>query len=118
MSSKKFIVRAAVLVVLALLLAGCAAPSEKPESENGTSANPEDTLFTLEEVAAFDGKDGREAYVIYDGYVYDVSDHPQWQSGTHGGNMAGTDITDMLENNAPHGISKLEDVIKIGKVIE
>ena len=30
--------------------------------------------FTLEELAEFDGREGRPAYVAYDGMVYDVTE--------------------------------------------
>lgn len=74
-------------------------------------------LLTLDELAAYNGMDGMPAYVAVDGWIYDVTDHPQWTTGEHGGNLAGTDITEMLKA-APHGISKLEEVSKIGKLID
>ena len=41
--------------------------------------------FTLEELAKFDGKEGRPAYVAYKGKVYDVSESWMWEDGDHQG---------------------------------
>ncbi|BES63968.1 hypothetical protein SANA_04070 [Gottschalkiaceae bacterium SANA] len=74
-------------------------------------------LLSLDELAAYNGMDGMLAYVAVDGMIYDVTEHPQWATGEHGGNMAGTDITEMLKAS-PHGLSKLEEVPKVGSLIE
>ena len=71
--------------------------------------------FTLEELAKFNGEDGNKAYVAYEGLVYDVTDVPQWKNGKHNGQVAGTDITGIMEN-APHGTSKLEGLTVVGKM--
>ncbi len=123
MSSKKIISAVAIALFILLLMPGCASPSNESEtmeeSENteemSESAN---AVFTADEVASFNGKDGQKAYVIYNGYVYDVTNHPEWKAGSHGGNMAGTDITKNLDTVAPHGIGKLDEVDKIGRIEE
>ncbi len=74
-------------------------------------------LLTLEELAAYNGKDGMPAYVAVDGLIYDVSEHPEWTTGEHGGNMAGTDISEMLKA-APHGVGKLEDISWVGTLVD
>jgi predicted heme/steroid binding protein len=58
--------------------------------------------FSLEELSRFNGKDGRPAYVAYEGTVYDVTKNIQWSGGEHQyEHKAGKDLTnDML--NAPH----------------
>lgn len=96
-------------------------------SEDGTDEADEDTdedtdeveaelpTFTLEELATFNGEDGNKAYVAYEGLVYDVTDVPQWKNGKHNGQVAGTDITGIMEN-APHGTSKLEGLTVVGKM--
>ncbi|BES63966.1 hypothetical protein SANA_04050 [Gottschalkiaceae bacterium SANA] len=83
-------------------------------ADEGTQAS-EPTL-TLEELAAYNGKNGMAAYVAVDGMIYDVTDHPEWTTGEHGGNLAGTDITEMLKA-APHGLSKLEEIPQVGTLI-
>lgn len=122
MNRMKFLSMMLLAVIFMLLAAGCSPSAEVPiPSGDETSEEASETdekIFTVEEVASFDGKNGQKAYVIYEGYVYDVTDHPQWSSGSHGGNAAGTDISDNLKNVAPHGISRLGDVEKIGRIAE
>lgn len=58
--------------------------------------------FTAEELAAFDGREGRSAYVGFKGVVYDVSDSPMWTEGDHEGmHQAGIDLSDE-HDDAPH----------------
>jgi predicted heme/steroid binding protein len=60
--------------------------------------------FTLAELAAFDGRDGRPAYVAYKGTVYDVSDSPMWPGGDHEDqHRAGDDMT-WEHEDAPHDV--------------
>jgi len=59
--------------------------------------------FTEKELKRFDGKDGRPAYVAFQGKVYDVSGSRLWQDGRHQGrHIAGDDLTEHMVN-APHG---------------
>jgi len=58
--------------------------------------------FTIEELARYDGKDGRRAYVAYETTVYDVSDSGMWVDGDHVAmHQAGSDLTSEQED-APH----------------
>lgn len=55
--------------------------------------------FTLEELAEFDGKNGRPAYVAVNGIVYDVTPKAAWANGEHfGGVVAGKDNTVQYES--------------------
>lgn len=58
-------------------------------------------VFTLEELAAFDGKDGRPAYYAYEGKIYDVTESTLFKEGKHFQHEAGQDLTGQLEG-APH----------------
>ncbi|SMB90513.1 Predicted heme/steroid binding protein [Desulfonispora thiosulfatigenes DSM 11270] len=49
--------------------------------------------FTLEELAYFDGSNGKPAYVAIKGFVYDVSLNATWGGGSHFGLIAGKDLT-------------------------
>ena len=72
--------------------------------------------FTLDELAKFDGKDGRPAYVAFKGNVYDLSGSEQWQEGMHYAlHEAGKDLTKEMED-APHGDEALESLTKVGKL--
>lgn len=60
--------------------------------------------FTLDELAQADGKDGRPAYVAYQGTVYDVSESYMWEGGDHmGSHVAGVDLT-AEHDEAPHDV--------------
>ena len=64
--------------------------------------------MTKEELAAFDGKAGRKAYVAVNGKVFDVTASSYWQDGNHqNAHQAGTDLSaDLLK--APHVRSVIE----------
>lgn len=67
---------------------------------------PADEL-TLEELADFDGQDGRPAYFAFHGKVYDVSQSKLWKNGSHmKRHQAGVDLTGIL-SQAPHGEDKI-----------
>ena len=91
--------------------------TQKPAEEPQDTEAPEQLSLTLDELKEYNGKDGMPAYVAYDGVIYDVSDVPQWATGIHGGNMAGTDITEKLKT-VSHGTTKLEGLAVVGKVVE
>lgn len=58
--------------------------------------------MTKEELARFDGEEGRSAYVAVNGKVYDVTASPYWSGGNHlDTHRAGADLSaDLLK--APH----------------
>ena len=73
--------------------------------------------FTVKELEEFNGKDGKPAYVAYQGKVYDFSQSGLWGGGEHMGmHHAGKDITEELEL-APHGEEVLERVKLIGELV-
>jgi len=70
--------------------------------------------FTEEELALYDGKEGRPAYVGYDGKVYDVSASFLWKDGAHQVlHSAGVDLTVALQQ-APHGADALKKFPVVG----
>jgi predicted heme/steroid binding protein len=72
--------------------------------------------FTLEELEDFDGRDGRPAYVAYEGGVYDVSESPMWADGDHEGlHAAGNDLTAEHED-APHDVH-VTDFPQVGTLV-
>ncbi len=64
------------------------APSTEPQTPV-----PETRVFTVEELAEFNGKDGKPAYVAVNDIVYDVSALTRWAGGTHFGMVAGRDLS-------------------------
>jgi len=74
--------------------------------------------LTLEELKFCDGKNGRPAFIAYNGKVYDVSDKHLWGDGEHFNmHQAGLDVSDGM-SNAPHGDEKLEATMLIGEIID
>jgi predicted heme/steroid binding protein len=74
--------------------------------------------FTKKELAQYDGKDGRPAFIAFEGRVYDVSRSFLWQDGRHQVlHTAGVDLTTDLDQ-APHGADLLERCSMIGVLEE
>ncbi len=55
-------------------------------------------FFTLSELSAFTGRNGKPAYVAVNGIVYDVTNNAAWAAGTHFGLTAGRDLTAEFAN--------------------
>ena len=64
-----------------------------------------------------DGQNGNPAYVAINNRVYDVTHIPAWQDGTHHGNKAGLDLTDVLFNYSPHKDRVLANLPKVGTLV-
>ena len=75
--------------------------------------------FTRKELEEHTGKNGKPAYIAYQGKVYDVSQSDLWSSGEHMGlHEPGKDLTDELEL-APHREEVLEraSLKLVGKLV-
>ncbi len=72
--------------------------------------------LTLEELAQYNGQNGKPAYVAVDGIIYDVTNASPWKGGTHNGFTAGKDLTKEIKTISPHGVSKLQLVPVVGKI--
>lgn len=73
--------------------------------------------MTAEELARFDGKEGRPAYLAFRGRIYDVTGNRLWKQGNHlGRHLAGFDLTDALKQ-APHGEEKIEPMPLVGTLL-
>ncbi|MBN2083310.1 hypothetical protein JW859_14020 [bacterium] len=78
----------------------------------------EQRRFTPAELAEYDGKDGRSAYVAYKGKVYDVTQSKLWRNGLHvRAHHAGEDLTDNMLA-APHDDDVMERFKAVGIVID
>lgn len=63
--------------------------------------------ITPEELAYFDGREGKPAYIAYSGKIYDVTASRLWKDGSHARkHLAGSDLTAALKT-APHGEEKV-----------
>jgi predicted heme/steroid binding protein len=92
------------------------ATSEKTSEEAEASAEGQLEL-TLEELADYDGTDGKPAYIAVDGIIYDVTNSGPWSKGTHNGYSAGKDLTKEIKEVSPHGVSKLGNVEAVGILV-
>jgi predicted heme/steroid binding protein len=72
--------------------------------------------FTIEELSSFNGKNGKHAYVGYNGKVYDVTESGQWLDGDHLGHVAGENLT-MAMDIAPHDEAVLERMKVVGTLV-
>ena len=73
--------------------------------------------FTLQELNAFNGKNGKPQYVGYKGKVYDVSDSSLCIDGDHLGHDAGQDLSEAMEI-APHDDSVMERAKVVGVLVQ
>jgi predicted heme/steroid binding protein len=63
--------------------------------------------YSAEELSHFDGREGRPAYIAYNGNLYNVTDSKLWKGGSHfKRHNAGNDLTELLRT-APHGEEKV-----------
>lgn len=99
-----------ILLLMTLVVSACS----NDQTSTGSDVTAETSrVFTLEELASYDGQNGNEAYVAVDGVVYDVTDVPAWTGGEHNNNYAGQDLTEAIKK-APHGTSKLKGLTVVG----
>ncbi len=75
--------------------------------------------LTMKELAEFNGKNGKPAYIAIDGTIYDVTNATNWKDGVHlptqGKLQAGTDGS-VAVNSAPHKKEVLANLPVVGKV--
>ena len=102
-----------VMVLSALYVVTVIGPKLKAKRrEQGTL--PAGGELTVDELALFDGKEGRPAYFAYLGKVYDASQSRLWKQGVHmGRHNAGQDLTEALKL-APHGSEKVAALAEAG----
>jgi len=74
--------------------------------------------FTQEELAAFDGKDGKPVYIAHKGNIYDVSESRMWRGGLHmRRHNAGADLTAEIQA-APHDPEVLGRYPQVGVLVQ
>jgi predicted heme/steroid binding protein len=90
--------------LVAVLVVGPALKRRKRPSPPAAAARE----LSPEELEWFDGKEGRPAYIGYEGEIFDVTSSTQlWARGEHfNAHRAGSDLTDALKQ-APHGPEKV-----------
>ena len=77
----------------------------------------EQKKITRQELEENNGKNGKPAYIAYQGKVYDVTESSFWSDGEHlGMHQAGKDLTEELEM-APHREEAFQKVKLIGELV-
>jgi predicted heme/steroid binding protein len=98
--------------------------SARSSGATGATVSTESTdrTFTLQELAQYDGKDGNQCLVAVGGEVYLIEGFALWQNGEHlpsgGRARCGLDLTEVIDNESPHGRSKLQLLKKVGTLEE
>jgi predicted heme/steroid binding protein/uncharacterized membrane protein len=73
---------------------------------------------TVAELAQYDGKEGRAAYIAFKGTVYDATNSRFWKGGKHGAvHCAGADLTEAFAN-APHSEEALTRLPVVGYLVK
>ena len=73
--------------------------------------------ITRQQLQENNGKNGKPAYVAYQGKVYEVTESSFWMEGDHlGMHEAGKDLTEELEM-APHKDENLQRVKLVGELV-
>jgi predicted heme/steroid binding protein len=109
-----------VLLYLFMLFTGSMAtfvigPRLKKRSAGKVLAGKGD--LTVDELAGYDGQEGRPAYVGFEGKIYDVTNSRLWNRGAHvKRHKAGYDLTSMIAQ-APHGSDKMVAMPVVGSIL-
>jgi predicted heme/steroid binding protein/uncharacterized membrane protein len=106
-----------VMVLSALYVVTVIGPKlrAKKRGEAGTLTTGGD--LTSDELASYDGKEGRPAFFGYEGKLYDATASKLWKQGVHmGRHNAGMDLTEALKL-APHGSEKVAAMPEVGKLV-
>lgn len=74
-------------------------------------------IFTIEELANFDGKNGRAAYVAVNGIVYDVTNNRAWAAATHFGLLAGKEYSQEFASCHAGQQSILDTLPQVGRLV-
>jgi len=105
-----------VMVTSALITAAYIGPRLKRKLQSPVAACLSKEL-TPEQLAPFDGQEGRPAYISYKGMVYDVTNSRLWKNGGHMvKHHAGSDLTEALKG-APHAEDKILAMPQVGMCV-
>ena len=108
-----------IMVSTALIVTFFIGPKlrKKLKEQREKQAGEDKKNFSMKELDAFDGKEGRPAYIAYKDSVYDVTSSKLWKDGSHlRKHSAGNDLTEILKT-APHGEEKILEMKKVGGLI-
>jgi len=103
---KRQIIIGASCVVAIGIVVGAIIFTTKSSADNATGTQE----FTVQQLSAFNGKNGKACYVAVDTKVYMIEQGRLWQDGNHttaaGQAHCGQDLTEAI-SKSPHGRTKL-----------
>ena len=75
-----------------------------------------EVMFTVAELAKYNGMNGNPAYVAVEGIIYDMTKIGAWKNGQHQGLSAGQDLSASFAGS-PHSKSILDQSPIVGKLV-
>ena len=72
--------------------------------------------YTKSQLALRNGQDMPDIWVAYKGIIYDLGDSNLWYNGTHYEHWAGQDLTEELDESAPHSERVFERFKAVGSL--
>ena len=73
-------------------------------------------LFSRSQLALRNGQDREEIWVAYQGLIYELNSSRLWRNGQHYGQWAGQDLTQELDQKAPHSAKHLKRFKLVGRL--
>ncbi|MBU5454702.1 cytochrome b5 domain-containing protein [Caproiciproducens sp. MSJ-32] len=74
--------------------------------------------LSREELKIYDGEEGRPAYIVVDGIVYDVTESEEWKYAKYLGARAGKDYTELFKKGKEECMPMLSNFKVIGVIKE
>ena len=106
-----------IMVLTALYVVTVIGPKLKAKKRGEAGKLAAGGDLTEDQLAAYDGKEGRPAYFGFEGRLYDATASKLWKQGVHmGRHNAGMDLTEALKL-APHGSEKLVAMPEAGALV-
>lgn len=105
-----------IMVISAAFVITVIGPRLKAKRKKLSPGGGADGL-TLEDLASYDGKEGRPAWFAYKGIIYEATHSQLWKQGVHmGKHNAGSDLTNAL-SLAPHDQEKVTAMPAVGVLV-
>lgn len=83
-------------------------------TEAANTGSPAMAVLSIDELAAYNGTNGKPMYVAIEGVLYDVTNVKAWKKGKHKGYTGGTDITEFIKKKSPHGLKVVKNLKAVG----
>ena len=105
-----------IMVLSALYVVTVIGPKLKAKRREPGAISPQGDM-SAEDLAVYDGKEGRPAYFAFQGKIYDATASRLWKEGVHmGRHNAGEELTEALKL-APHGSDKIARLPEVGSLL-